>query len=60
MKYMGLAFQMFALLLIGWFLGAKADGYFNFEKPYLALALTFLFLFGYFYKIYVDVTKGDL
>lgn len=57
---MGLAFQMFFLLLIGWFGGSYIDRYFGFEKPAFALILTFLFLFGYFYKIYNDVKKDKL
>ena len=59
-KYMGLAFQMFFLLLIGWFIGKKADEYFSFQKPYLALALTFIFLLGFLIKIYRDVVSGKL
>ena len=59
-RYMGLAFQMFVILLAGWFVGSKIDQYFQVEKPYGALALTFLLLFGYFYKIYRDVSDGKL
>jgi len=59
-KYMGLAFQIFFILFIGWWLGNQLDKYFNFDKPYLGLALTFLFLIGFFVKLYRDVQSGNL
>lgn len=59
-KYSGLAFQMFFLLLAGWFIGSYGDGYFNFEKPYIALALAFVFLIVFFYKLYNDLEKDRL
>jgi len=58
LKYSGLAFQMFAILLLGWWFGSLADSHFGFEKPYLGISLCFLFLIGFLFKLYVDVTKG--
>lgn len=60
MKYSGLAFQMFFLLLAGWFMGSWIDDYFGFEKPYIGALLAFLFLIGFFYKIYREVVSGKL
>jgi len=60
LKYSGIAFQMFAILLAGWWGGSKLDQYFALEKPYIALALMFIFLIGYLTKLYLDVTKGRL
>ena len=59
-RYMGMAFQMFLILFVGWFVGSEIDQYFGFVKPYVALALTFILLFGYLYKLYRDVSEGKL
>ena len=60
MKYTGLAFQLFFLLLLGWFIGSKIDGYFTFEKPFFEVGLTFVFLIGFFVKLYYDLQEGRL
>lgn len=56
LKYSGLAFQMFFILLIGWFGGSYIDGYLELEKPVFALSLMFIFLIGYFYKLIKDLS----
>lgn len=60
MKYTGLAFQIFFLLFLGWFVGSKIDEYFIFEKPYFAVGLAFVMLIGFFVKLYYDLQQGRL
>jgi len=51
LKYTGIAFQMFFLLLLGWFIGGYLDSLFEFDKPYLALLFMIILLIGYLYKL---------
>lgn len=51
LKYSGLAFQMFGILLIGWLGGSWIDSKIGFEKPIIGTSLTFIFLIAYFYKL---------
>lgn len=60
LKYSGMAFQMFFVLLFGWFMGNYVDRYFALEKPYVGVGLSFLLLIGYFFKIYYDLQRGKL
>ena len=57
LKYSGLAFQMLFILLIGWVIGSLIDRSMEWDDPYGAIALTLLFLIGFFYKLYVDLIK---
>jgi len=56
LKYSGIAFQMFFLLLFGWFIGGYLDGILSFDKPYLALLFMMLFLIGYLYKLVKELS----
>ncbi len=56
LKYTGIAFQMFFILLFGWLAGSWIDGYFDMSKPVFALSLMFLFLIGFFYKLIRDLS----
>lgn len=56
LKYSGLAFQMFFLLLAGWFVGAIVDEYLQLSKPLFALLLMVVFLIGFFYKLTKDLS----
>lgn len=60
LKYSGLAFQMFFYLLLGWFGGSWLDRKLGFEDPWMALGLTFLFLIGFFVKLYYDLERNEL
>ncbi len=60
LKYSGLAFQMFFILLLGWFIGSFGDRYFQLEKPYIAVSLIFFFLIGFFIKLYYDLENDRL
>lgn len=60
LKYSGLAFQMFFLLIFGWVLGSFGDKYFQFENPYIAILLVTVFLIAFFYKLYNDLEKDRL
>jgi uncharacterized membrane protein YdbT with pleckstrin-like domain len=57
MKYAGMATQLLVMMLIGVWLGGKADAYFGFEKPWATIALVFIFLAGWFTRLYYDLVK---
>ena len=57
MKYAGMATQLLVLLLIGVWMGGKADAYFGFEKPWTTIFLIFLFMVGWFVRLYMDLEK---
>jgi hypothetical protein len=59
LKYSGLAFQMFFLLLAGWFVGAIIDDQFSLSKPVFALLFMVIFLIGFFYKLIKDLSNSD-
>ena len=56
LKYSGMAFQMFFLLLFGWFIGGYIDGLLAFDKPYIALSMMTILLVGYLYKLVKDLS----
>jgi F0F1-type ATP synthase assembly protein I len=55
MKYMGLAMQIMASLLICTYLGHLADKKLN-SNPIFTIVLPLLILIGIFYKIYKEST----
>ncbi len=57
LRYTGMAFELFALLLILIYIGKKLDAYFGFEKSYLLMLLVTMGLMGYLAKIYFETTK---
>lgn len=56
LKYSGLAFQMFFILFLGWWIGSKIDAYLDISKPVFALILLIVFLTGFFYKLIKDLS----
>jgi len=60
LKYTGMAFQMFALLLIAVFLGQKLDEKFQLEESLFTIFLSLFALVGYLVKLYIDVTNNKL
>ncbi|MCB9308917.1 MAG: AtpZ/AtpI family protein [Lewinellaceae bacterium] len=57
MKYSGLAFQLAGIIGLSFWIGKKADAYFNFEKPILTISLIFVTFSLYLYKLYIELTK---
>ena len=57
MKYAGMATQLLVMMLIAVWLGGKADTYFGFEKPWATIALVFIFMSGWFARLYYDLVK---
>jgi hypothetical protein len=55
LKYSGIAFQMFFMLLIGLLLGQWLDKKFEFGQPYMTALCTILFLVGFFIKLIRDL-----
>ena len=58
LKYSGLAFQMFFVLVIGWLIGEQIDKYLGFKEPVAALTLLILFLVAFFYKLIRDLSDN--
>lgn len=57
MRYSGMAFELVGLLVVAVLLGGKLDAWMGNEVRYITLALLFLFLIGYFIRIYYSLTK---
>ena len=55
LKFSGMAFQFFALMVIAAFLGTKLDAYFGLEKPLITIFLILFFTAGYFVKLYREL-----
>lgn len=59
MKYTGIAFQMMAYIVVGWFLGNFIDKKLEMEKPLFGIAFVMIFFTLYFYKLYRDLQNED-
>jgi F0F1-type ATP synthase assembly protein I len=57
LKYSGMAFQIFAYLIIGVLIGKQLDKYFNVSKPYFTALCTIIFLSVYFMKLVYDLKQ---
>ena len=55
-KYSGLAFQMAALILLGYWLGGKIDKWLELSIPVFTIILILLFLFS-FYSLIKSLPK---
>ena len=56
-KYSGLAFQMAALILLGYWLGSKIDKWLDLSFPAFTISLILLFLFISFYSLIKSLPK---
>lgn len=56
-KYSGLAFQMAALILLGYWLGGKIDSWLDFRIPIFTIVLILLFLSLSFYSLIKSLPK---
>ena len=57
LKYSGMAFQIFAYLIIGVLIGKQLDKYFNVSKPYFTALCSIIFLVAYFVKLVYDLKE---
>jgi len=53
-----MAFQMFAYLAAGWFLGSLIDDKIGMNKPIFSILLLMIFMLIYFYKLYKDLESN--
>jgi len=58
-KYSGLAFQLLAYILVGFFIGRWVDGKMANKEPYGVLCFSTLFLIMALYSIVKDVIKSE-
>lgn len=56
-KYSGLAFQMAALILLGYWLGSKIDKWLNLSIPVFTIILILAFLSASFYSLIKSLPK---
>lgn len=56
-RYSGMAMEMFGLLLVLVLVGRYIDRWMGNEKNYVTAALTIIGLFGYLYKLYIQLIK---
>lgn len=59
LKYSGMAMQLFGLNLIAILIGKWADKQLELEKGYVSMALILIFNIGFFYALYLDLTRND-
>jgi len=57
-KYAGMAFQLFATLLVAVLAGMGIDHLLGLEKPIFTALLIPIFLFGFLYKLYLDISQN--
>lgn len=58
-RYFGMAFELLATVLIATFVGQWLDGKINWETPIVTALLIPIFLFGYIYKLYLQLYKEN-
>lgn len=58
-KYSGLAFQLLAAIVVAVLLGSWIDKLLELEKPIFTALLIPVFLFGFIYKLYLDINKNS-
>ena len=54
-----MAMQLFGLNLIAILIGKWADKQLELEKGYVSMALILIFNIGFFYALYLDLTRND-
>ena len=59
LKYSGLAMQLFGLNLMAILIGRWADQKLELEKGYISMILILLFNIGFFYGLYIDLTRKE-
>ena len=59
LKYSGLAMQLFGLNLMAILIGKWADKQLELEKGYISMALILFFNIGFFYGLYIDLTRKE-
>jgi hypothetical protein len=59
LKYSGMAMQLFGLNLMAILIGKWADKQLELEKGYVSMALILIFNIGFFYALYLDLTRND-
>ena len=59
LKYSGMAMQLFGLNLMAILIGKWADNQLELEKGYVSMALILIFNVGFFYALYLDLTRSD-
>lgn len=56
-KYSGMAFEMVAYLLIGYFLGSWLDKWIETEKQYFTALFIILMMGAYLFRLYKDLIE---
>jgi F0F1-type ATP synthase assembly protein I len=56
-QYSGIAFQFFGLIFAGLFIGSKLDEYIELNTPVFTISFLFLFVIGFFIRLYIDLFK---
>jgi len=57
MKYSGMAFQLIAGTILGYWLGTKVDGWLDMKSPVFTIGLAMLFTIGTLVKVIRDLMK---
>jgi hypothetical protein len=58
-QYAGMAFQLFGTLVIAALIGWGIDHLLGLEKPIFTALLIPFFLFGFLYKLYLDISRKN-
>jgi F0F1-type ATP synthase assembly protein I len=57
LKYSGMAFEMVALMGLGYFIGSKLDARFGMKQPIWTMVLMLVFFGGFIYKLYRSLNQ---
>ncbi len=57
LRYSGMAFEMLATILVGWWLGKQLDVYFKIQKPAFAVGFILLFTVLSLYRVIKSLDK---
>ncbi|HMG15192.1 MAG TPA: AtpZ/AtpI family protein [Saprospiraceae bacterium] len=59
LKYSGMAFEMLATILLGWWIGKKLDEYLEYHKPVFTIILILLFCFISLWRVVNSLNKDN-
>jgi hypothetical protein len=57
LKYSGMAFEMLALMGLGYFIGSRLDAWLGIKQPIWTMVLMLVFFGGFIFKLYRSLNQ---